>query len=86
MTYTVQLDFFIDEDVVRTDEEVKNVLEEIFDSCATSVSDIKVIDVNDQLWVKQIENKDHSLQDGFGQIQIIVGFVRIETTVISVSC
>lgn len=33
MTYTVQLDFFIDEDVVRTDEEVKNVLEEIFDSC-----------------------------------------------------
>ena len=47
MTYTVQLDFFIDEDVVRTDEEVKNVLEEIFDSCATSVSDIKVIDVND---------------------------------------
>lgn len=47
MTYTVQLDFFIDEDVVRTDEEVKNVLEEIFDTCATSVSDIKVIDVND---------------------------------------
>lgn len=47
MTYTVQLDFFIDEDVVRTDEEVKNVLEEIFDGCATSVSDIKVIDAND---------------------------------------
>lgn len=47
MTYTVQLDFFIDEDAVRTDEEVKNVLEEIFDSCATSVSNVRVIDIND---------------------------------------
>ena len=47
MTYTVQLDFWIDEDVVRTDEEVKEVLDTIFDSCATSVSNIRVIDVND---------------------------------------
>ena len=47
MTYTVQLDFWIDEDGVRTDEEVKDVLKEIFDTGATSVSDIKVIDVND---------------------------------------
>lgn len=47
MVYTVQLDFFIDEDVVRTDEEVKEVLKEMLDSCACGVSDIKVIDVND---------------------------------------
>ena len=47
MTYTVQLDFFIDEDIVRTDEEVKNVLEEIFDNCATNASNIKVINMND---------------------------------------
>lgn len=47
MKYTVQLDFFIDEDVVRTDEEVKEVLEEIFDYSNCSASDIKVISVND---------------------------------------
>lgn len=47
MRYTVQLDFFIDEDVVRTDEEVKEALEEIFDYSNCSASDIKVIDVND---------------------------------------
>ena len=45
--YTVQLDFFIDEDVVRTDEEVKEVLEEIFDYSNCGASDIKVISVND---------------------------------------
>ena len=32
MKYTVQLDFSIDdEDAIRTDEEVKEVVEEIFD-------------------------------------------------------
>ena len=44
MNYTVQLEFFIDEDVVRTNEEVKEVLKEIFDSCNCSVSNIKVIE------------------------------------------
>ena len=47
MKYTVQLDFFIDEDGVRTDEEVKEVVTEIFDCCSCSASNIKVIDVND---------------------------------------
>ena len=47
MKYTVQLDFFIDEDAVRTDEEVKEVVEEIFDYGNCSASNIKVIDVND---------------------------------------
>lgn len=47
MTYTVQLDFWIDEDGVRTDEEIKDVLNEILDSCACGASNIKVIDVND---------------------------------------
>lgn len=46
MKYTVQLDFYIDEDTVRTDEEIKDVLEEIFDCCSCSASDIKVINVN----------------------------------------
>lgn len=47
MTYTVQLDFFIDDDEIRTDEEVKDVVKEIFDYSNCYVSDIKVIDVND---------------------------------------
>ena len=52
MKYTVQLDFSIDEeDVVRTDEEVKDVVEEIFDYSNCSASNIKVIDVNDWYWL-----------------------------------
>lgn len=47
MTYTVKLDFFIDEDAVRTDEEVVEVVKEIFDYCNCYASDIKVLDVND---------------------------------------
>lgn len=31
MTYTVQLDFFIDEDFIRGDEQVVEVLREMFD-------------------------------------------------------
>lgn len=49
MTYTVQLEFYIDEDGVRTNEQVKEVLEEIFDYCSCSASNIKVIEVNDQI-------------------------------------
>lgn len=47
MTYTVQLDFFIDEDKVRTDKEVEEVLKEIFDSVSCYVSNVRVIEVND---------------------------------------
>ena len=48
MKYTVQLDFSIDEeDAVRTDEEVKEVVEEIFDYSNCSATNIRVIPVND---------------------------------------
>lgn len=47
MTYTVQLDFWIDEDTVRTDEEVEEVLEAIFDWANCDASNIRVLDVND---------------------------------------
>lgn len=47
MTYTAQLDFFIDEDVVRTDEQVEKVLDEIFEYASCYASNIRVIDVND---------------------------------------
>lgn len=47
MTYTVQLDFSMDEDDIMTDEQVKDVLTEIFDICNISVSNINILDIND---------------------------------------
>ena len=47
MTYTVQLDFFVDEDSVMVDAEVKEVVEEIFDCCNCCASNIKLIKVGD---------------------------------------
>ena len=47
MKYTVVLDFFIDEDGIRTDDEVVEVVKEIFDYSNCTASDIKVLDVND---------------------------------------
>lgn len=47
MTYTVVLDFLIDEDVVRTDEEVKEIIKEIFNHCNCSAFNINVVEAND---------------------------------------
>ena len=47
MTYTVQLDFWIDEDGIRTDEEVTEILKEIFDYSGCIVSNVRVFEVND---------------------------------------
>ena len=47
MTYTVQLEFSIDEDDAMTDKEVKDTLWEIFDCYNCHVENIKVIYVDD---------------------------------------
>lgn len=47
MTYTVQLDFWIDEDAVRTNEEVVEVVKDIFDYSGCTASNVRVIEVND---------------------------------------
>ena len=47
MTYTVQLDFWIEEDGVRTDEEVVEVVKEIFDYSSCYASNVRVLEVND---------------------------------------
>lgn len=47
MTYTVQLDFWIDEDGIRTDEEVVEVVEDIFDYSNCTASNVRVVEVND---------------------------------------
>lgn len=47
MTYTVQLDFWIEEDVVRTDKQVEEIIKDTFDCCGCSADNVKVIEVND---------------------------------------
>jgi hypothetical protein len=47
MTYTVQLEFWIDEDGIRTDEEVAEVIMDIFDYSGCDASNVRVIEVND---------------------------------------
>ena len=47
MTYTVQLDFWIEEDGIRTDEQVVEVVKEIFDYSGCSASNVRVLEVND---------------------------------------
>ena len=47
MRYTVQLDFWIDEDGIRTNEEVVELVKEVFDYSSCYASNVKVIEVND---------------------------------------
>ena len=47
MTYTVVLDFFIEEDGMMNDAEVQSIVEEIFDGYNCSASNIRVLEVND---------------------------------------
>ena len=47
MTYTVKLDFWMDENEVRTDDEVRYILKEVFDHCNFVAENIKVLEVND---------------------------------------
>lgn len=43
MTYTVKLDFDIDEDAVRTNEEVEELVKEIFDYSDLSAFNVEVV-------------------------------------------
>ena len=47
MKYTVQLDFWLDEDYAMSDDKVKNIVTEIFDYFNCYTSDIKVIEVSE---------------------------------------
>ena len=47
MTYVVQLEFWIDEYKIRTDEEIAEVVKDIFDYSNCSASNIKVIEIDD---------------------------------------
>lgn len=47
MTYTVQLDFDINEDGIRTNEEVVELVKDIFDYSSCYASNVRVIEVND---------------------------------------
>ena len=48
MVYTVQMDLYIDDDEIYSDEVIKEVIEEGMSVASTSVDHIRVIEVNDQ--------------------------------------
>ena len=47
MTYTVKLDFFIDDDEIRTNEQIVEMIKEIFDNNNCSASNVIIYDIND---------------------------------------
>ena len=47
MVYTVQMDLYIDDDEIYSDEDISNIIEECMSVASASVDHIRVIDVND---------------------------------------
>ena len=47
MTYTVMMDFFIDDDELKTDKEVEEIVKLIFDYASCYATNVKVIEAND---------------------------------------
>lgn len=47
MVYTIQMDLYIDDDEIYSDEDISNVIEESISVTSASVDNIRVIEVND---------------------------------------
>ena len=47
MVYTVQMDLYIDDDEIYSDEDISNIIEESMSVASASVDHIRVIEVND---------------------------------------
>ena len=47
MVYTIQMDLYIDDDEIYSDEVIKEVIEESMSVSSASVDHIRVIEVND---------------------------------------
>ena len=47
MVYTVQMDLYVDDDEIYSDEVIKEVIEEGMSVSSASVDHIRVIEVND---------------------------------------
>lgn len=47
MKYTVQLDFYIEEDVIRTEKSLEDVIKETIDYGGCAASNVKLINVSD---------------------------------------
>ena len=47
MVYTVQMDLYIDDDEIYSDEDISNIIEESMSIASASVDHIRVIEVND---------------------------------------
>ena len=50
--YTVQMDLYIDDDEIYSDEDISNIIEESMSVASVSVDHIKVIEVND--WEQKV--------------------------------
>lgn len=47
MTYTLSLDFWMDDDEIIPDEELIEIIEQMLNGTAWGASNIRVLDVND---------------------------------------
>lgn len=47
MVYTVQMDLYIDDDEIYSDEEMKEVVEEGMESVSATAKNIRVVDISD---------------------------------------
>lgn len=52
MVYTVQMDLYIDDDEIYSDEDISNIIEESMSIASASVDHIRVIEVND--WEQKV--------------------------------
>ncbi len=47
MTYTIQLDFQMDDDRILTDDQISYIMHEIFNDCNCTASNVRVLEIND---------------------------------------
>ena len=47
MIYTINLDFYVDDNKILTDEDLSEILKELINSTGFTVANVKIIDIND---------------------------------------
>jgi len=47
MIYTINLDFYVDDNKILTDDELSKILKELISSTGFTAENVKIIDIND---------------------------------------